>query len=136
MRDGDAIRKMIATAENTMGPMDVLVNNAGIQHVAPIEKFPISNWEEVISVNLTAHFHTIASVIEGMHSRGFGLIINISSVHGLVASANKSAYVSAKHGVVGLTKTIALECATDGITVNAICPGWVQTPLVESQINV
>ena len=136
MRDGNAIRKMIATAENTMGPMDVLVNNAGIQHVAPIEKFPKSNWEEVISVNLTAHFHTIASVIEGMRSRGFGRIINISSVHGLVASANKFAYVSAKHGVVGLTKTVALECATDGITVNAICPGWVQTPLVESQINV
>ena len=136
MRDGEAIRKMIATAENTMGPIDVLVNNAGIQHVAPIEKFPISKWEDVIAVNLVAHFHTIASVIEGMRSRGFGRIINISSVHGLVASANKSAYVSAKHGVVGLTKTIALECATDGITVNAICPGWVRTPIVESQIHV
>ena len=136
MRDGEAIRKMIATAENTMGPIDVLVNNAGIQHVAPIEKFPIPKWEYVIAVNLTAHFHTIAAVIEGMRSRGFGRIINISSVHGLVASANKSAYVSAKHGVVGLTKTVALECATDGITVNAICPGWVKTPLVESQIHV
>ena len=90
----------------------------------------------MISVNLKAHFHSIASVIEGMRSRGFGRIINISSVHGLVASANKSAYVSAKHGVVGLAKTIALQCATDGITVNEICPGWVQTPLVESQINV
>ena len=133
---GEAIRKMIATAENTMGPIDVLVNNAGIQHVAPIEKFPIPKWEDVIAVNLTSHFHTIAAVIEGMRSRGFGRIINISSVHGLVASANKSAYVSAKHGVVGLTKTVALECATDGITVNAICPGWVKTPLVESQIHV
>ena len=136
MRDGEAIRKMIATAENTMSPIEVLVNNAGIQHVAPIEKFPIPKWEDVIAVNLTAHFHTIAAVIEGMRSRGFGRIINISSVHGLVASANKSAYVSAKHGVVGLTKTVALECATDGITVNAICPGWVKTPLVESQIHV
>ena len=136
MRDGEAIRKMIATAENTMGPIEVLVNNAGIQHVAPIEKFPIPKWEDMIAVNLTAHFHTIAAVIEGMRSRGFGRIINISSVHGLVASANKSAYVSAKHGVVGLTKTVALECATDGITVNAICPGWVKTPLVESQIHV
>ena len=136
MRDGEAIRKMIATAENTMGPIEVLVNNAGIQHVAPIEKFPIPKWEDVIAVNLTSHFHTIAAVIEGMRSRGFGRIINISSVHGLVASVNKSAYVSAKHGVVGLTKTVALECATDGITVNAICPGWVKTPLVESQIHV
>ena len=133
---GEAIRKMIATAENTMGPIDVLVNNAGIQHVAPIEKFPIPKWEDMIAVNLTAHFHTIAAVIEGMRSRGFGRIINISSVHGLVASVNKSAYVSAKHGVVGLTKTVALECATDGITVNAICPGWVKTPLLESQIHV
>ena len=136
MRDGEAIRKMIVTAENTLGPIDVLINNAGIQHVAPIEKFPVSKWEEVIAVNLTAHFHTTASVIEGMRSRGFGRIINISSVHGLVSSANKSAYVSAKHGVVGLTKTVALECATDGITVNAICPGWVKTPLVETQIHV
>ena len=136
MRYGEAIRKMIVTAENILGPIDVLINNAGIQHVAPIEKFPISKWEEVIAVNLTAHFHTTASVIEGMRSRGFGRIINISSVHGLVSSANKSAYVSAKHGVVGLTKTVALECATDGITVNAICPGWVKTPLVETQIHV
>ena len=136
MRDGEAIRKMIPNAENTMGPVDVLINNAGIQHLAPIENFPISKWDDVIAVNLTAHFHTIASVIEGMRSRGFGRIINISSVHGLVASANKSAYVTAKHGVVGLTKTVAIECATDGITANAICPGWVRTPLVESQIHV
>ena len=136
MRDGEAIRKMIPNAENTMGPIDVLINNAGIQHLAPIENFPISKWDDVIAVNLTAHFHTIASVIEGMRSRGFGRIINISSVHGLVASANKSAYVTAKHGVVGLTKTVAIECATDGITANAICPGWVRTPLVESQIHV
>ena len=136
MRDGEAIRKMIANAEKTMGPIDVLINNAGIQHLAPIENFPISKWDDVIAVNLTAHFHTIASVIEGMRSLGFGRIINISSVHGLVASANKSAYVTAKHGVVGLTKTVAIECATDGITANAICPGWVRTPLVESQIHV
>ena len=136
MRDGEAIRKMIANAENTMGPIDVLINNAGIQQLAPIENFPISKWDDVIAVNLTVHFHTIASVIEGMRSRGFGRIINISSVHGLVASANKSAYVTAKHGVVGLTKTVAIECATDGITANAICPGWVRTPLVESQIHV
>ena len=136
MRDGEAIRKMIANAENTMGPIDVLINNAGIQQLAPIENFPISKWDDVIAVNLTVHFHTIAAVIEGMRSRGFGRIINISSVHGLVASANKSAYVTAKHGVVGLTKTVAIECATDGITANAICPGWVRTPLVESQIHV
>ena len=135
MRYGDAIRKMMSTAECSMGPIEVLINNAGIQHVAPIEKFPISKWDDVLAINLTAHFHTIASVIDGMRSCGFGRIINISSVHGLVASANKSAYVSAKHGVVGLTKTIALECATDGITVNAICPGWVRTPLVEAQIH-
>ena len=135
IRNGDAVREMMATAELTMGPIDVLINNAGIQHVAPIEKFPISRWDDVIAVNLTANFHTIASVIDGMRIRGFGRIINISSVHGLVASANKSAYVSAKHGVVGLTKTIALECANDGITVNAICPGWVRTPLVEAQIH-
>ena len=136
MRDGEAIRKMIANAENIMGPIDVLINNAGIQQLAPIENFPISKWDDVIAVNLTVHFHTIAAVIEGMRSRGFGRIINISSVHGLVASANKSAYVTAKHGVVGLTKTVAIECATDGITANAICPGWVRTPLVESQIHV
>ena len=136
MRHASSWLAVVAAIEDELGPIDVLINNAGIQHVAPIEKFPIPKWEDMIAVNLTAHFHTIAAVIEGMRSRGFGRIINISSVHGLVASVNKSAYVSAKHGVVGLTKTVALECATDGITVNAICPGWVKTPLLESQIHV
>ena len=135
MRDGTATRAMITAAETAMGRLDVLINNAGIQHVSPIEDFPIPKWDDVIAINLTAHFHTIAAAIDGMRARGFGRIINISSVHGLIASVNKSAYIAAKHGVVGLTKATALECATDGITVNAICPAWVKTPLVEAQIH-
>ena len=135
LRDGMATRKMIADAEKSMGQIDVLINNAGIQHVAPIEDFPIPKWDEVIAINLSSSFHTTAAVLDGMRTRGFGRIINISSVHGLIASVNKSAYIAAKHGLVGLTKGTALEVATDGITVNAICPAWVKTPLVEAQIE-
>ncbi len=135
MRKPDEIRSMIAAAEAELGRIDVLVNNAGIQHVAPVEDFPTEKWDDVIAINLSASFHTIAATIEGMRARKFGRIVNISSVHGLIASVNKSAYIAAKHGLVGLTKSIALEAATDGITVNAICPAWVRTPLVEAQIE-
>ena len=135
LRDGEATRQMMADAEKSMGHIDVLINNAGIQHVAPIEDFPIPKWDDVIAINLSASFHTTAAVLDGMRGRGFGRIINISSVHGLIASVNKSAYIAAKHGIIGLTKGTALETATDGITVNAICPAWVKTPLVEAQIE-
>lgn len=135
MKNPDAIRAMIATALKNLGRIDTLVNNAGIQHVAPIEDFPVEKWDDIIAVNLSASFHTIAATIGSMKAQNFGRIINISSVHGLIASVNKSAYIAAKHGLVGLTKTIALESATDGITVNAICPAWVRTPLVEAQIE-
>ena len=135
MRKPDEIRAMMAVAIQELGRIDVLVNNAGIQHVAPIEDFPTEKWDDIIAVNLSASFHTIAATLGGMKERGFGRIINISSVHGLIASVNKSAYIAAKHGLVGLTKTVALESATDGVTVNAICPAWVRTPLVEVQIE-
>ena len=135
MRDAKAIRSMMKAAEADMGKIDALVNNAGVQFVAPIEEFPSEKWDEVLAVNLTASFHTIASVLEGMRKRKHGRIINIASVHGLIASGQKAAYVSAKHGLIGLTKTVALETASEGITVNAICPGWVRTPLVEEQIE-
>lgn len=135
MRHGDAIRAMMNDADRVFGGIDALVNNAGIQHVEKVENFPSERWDEVIAINLTACFHTTAVVLDGMRARGYGRIINIASVHGLIASANKTAYIAAKHGLVGLTKAVALETATDGITVNAICPGWVRTPLVESQIK-
>ena len=135
MRVPDQVRSMMASAEKTLGRIDVLVNNAGIQHVSPIEDFPAEKWDDVIAINLSACFHSIASVLGGMKARKFGRIINISSVHGLIASVNKSAYIAAKHGLIGLTKTVALEAATDGVTVNAICPAWVRTPLVEAQIE-
>ena len=135
MRNPDEIRKMMMAAEAELGRIDVLVNNAGIQYVAPVEKFPTEKWDDIIAINLSASFHTIAATLDGMKARKFGRIINIASVHGLIASVNKSAYIAAKHGLVGLTKTIALEAATDGITVNAICPAWVRTPLVEAQIE-
>ena len=134
MTSADEIRAMLAAAEENLGRIDVLVNNAGIQYVAPIEEFPTEKWDDVIAINLSASFHTIAAVLPGMKARRYGRIINISSVHGLIASVNKSAYVAAKHGLVGLTKAIALEAATDQVTVNAICPAWVRTPLVEAQI--
>jgi 3-hydroxybutyrate dehydrogenase len=128
------IEAMIARAVSEFGAVDVLVNNAGIQHVAPIDEFPVEKWDAVIAINLVASFHTIRCALPAMKKRKWGRIINIASAHALVASPYKSAYVAAKHGVAGLTKTVALEVAEQGITVNAICPGYVRTPLVEKQI--
>jgi 3-hydroxybutyrate dehydrogenase len=117
------------------GAVDILVNNAGIQHVAPIEDFPLEMWDAVLATNLSSNFHTIRAALPGMKGRNWGRIVNIASVHGLVASVQKAAYVTAKHGVLGLTKVVALETATTGVTCNAICPGWVLTPLVQKQID-
>ena len=128
------IADMIKTAEQTFGRVDVLVNNAGIQHVAPIEEFPIEKWDQIIGINLSSAFHTIRAAVPGMKARKWGRVINTASAHSLVASPFKSAYVSAKHGLAGLTKTVALEVATFGITANCISPGYVWTPLVEKQI--
>jgi 3-hydroxybutyrate dehydrogenase len=128
------IADMIRTAEKTYGSVDILVNNAGIQHVAPIEEFPIDKWDQIIAINLSAAFHTIRAAIPGMKARKWGRIINTASAHSLVASPFKAAYVTAKHGLAGLTKTVALEVATLGITANCISPGYVWTPLVEKQI--
>lgn len=130
MSDGAQCRKLIADA----GDVDILVNNAGIQHVAPVEDFPVDTWNAIIAINMSSVFHTTAAAVGGMRNRGWGRIVNIASAHGLTASPYKSAYVTAKHGVVGLTKTVALETAEDPITCNAICPGYVLTPLVEAQI--
>jgi 3-hydroxybutyrate dehydrogenase len=129
------IAEMVATAEKNFGSLDVLVNNAGIQHVANVEDFPIEKWDAVIAINLSSSFHTIRAAVPGMKKRKWGRVINIASAHGLVASVQKVAYVSAKHGLVGMTKVVALETANDGITCNAICPGWVLTPLVQKQID-
>ena len=129
-----AIAEMVAEAEQAFGAVDILVNNAGIQHVAPIEEFPIDKWDRIIAINLSSAFHTMRAAIPGMKAKGWGRIVNIASAHSLVASPYKSAYVAAKHGIAGLTKTAALELATFGITVNAISPGYVWTPLVEAQI--
>lgn len=128
------IESFISDAEKNLGPIDVLVNNAGIQFVSPIEDFPVEKWNAILGLNLSAAFHTSRLVFRGMKARGWGRIINIASAHGLVASEFKSAYVAAKHGVVGLTKVLALEGAPHGITANAICPGYVDTPLVRGQI--
>jgi len=128
------IEAMFKKAIAEFGAVDVLVNNAGIQHVAPIEEFPVEKWNAIIAINLVASFHTIRHALPRMKSRKWGRVINIASAHALVASPYKSAYVAAKHGVAGLTKTVALEVAELGITVNAICPGYVRTPLVEKQI--
>lgn len=122
-------------AQKSGGGVDVLVNNAGIQHVAPIEDFPPEKWDAVIAINLSSAFHTIRLALPTMKQRGWGRIINVASAHGLVASAQKSAYVAAKHGILGLTKTVGLEAAQSGVTCNAICPGWVLTPLVQKQID-
>jgi 3-hydroxybutyrate dehydrogenase len=129
-----AIADMLKEATATFGGVDILVNNAGIQHVAPIDEFPMAKWDAIIAINLSAAFHAIRGALPGMKRKGWGRIINIASAHGLVASPYKSAYVAAKHGVIGLTKTVALEIAQAGITSNAICPGYVWTPLVEKQI--
>jgi len=128
------IAAMVRLSEQTFGSLDVLVNNAGIQHVAPIEEFPIEKWDQIIAINLSAAFHTIRAAVPGMKSRKWGRIINTASAHSLVASPFKAAYVTAKHGLAGLTKTVALELATFGITANCISPGYVWTPLVEKQI--
>jgi 3-hydroxybutyrate dehydrogenase len=128
------IAEMIKTAETTFGRLDVLVSNAGIQHVAPIEEFPIDKWNAIIAINLSAAFHAIRAAVPGMKARKWGRIINTASAHSLVASPFKSAYVTAKHGLAGLTKTVALEVATFGVTANCISPGYVWTPLVEKQI--
>jgi 3-hydroxybutyrate dehydrogenase len=129
------IAAMIRATETEFGSLDVLVNNAGIQHVANIEDFPIEKWDAVIAINLSSAFHSIRAAVPGMKARQWGRIINIASAHGLVASAQKVAYVAAKHGLVGLTKVVALETANHGVTCNAICPGWVLTPLVQKQID-
>jgi 3-hydroxybutyrate dehydrogenase len=125
---------MISVAERELGACDILVNNAGIQHVAPIEEFPDEKWDAIIAINLSAAFHATKAALPGMKKRRWGRIVNIASAHGLVASAQKVGYVAAKHGLVGVTKVTAIEGANDGITCNAICPGWVLTPLVERQL--
>jgi len=129
------IEAMMAYAAAEFGGVDILVNNAGIQYVSPVETFPTEKWDAVIAINLSSAFHTTRLAIPSMRAKNWGRIINIASAHGLVASANKTAYVAAKHGIVGLTKAVALEVATTGVTVNAICPGWVLTPLVQAQID-
>ncbi len=129
------IRGLVAAAEKEFRRVDILVNNAGIQHVSPIESFPDDKWEAVIAINLSAAFYATKAVLPGMKQRKWGRIINIASAHGLVASGEKAAYVTAKHGLIGLTKVTAIETANSGITCNAICPGWVLTPLVQKQIE-
>jgi 3-hydroxybutyrate dehydrogenase len=129
------IRAMMSEAEKVHGSLDILVNNAGIQNVSPVEEFSDEKWDAIMAINLSSNFHTIKAAIPGMKKRGWGRIVNLASVHGLVASPFKSAYVAAKHGVLGLTKTVALELAETDITCNAICPGYVHTPLVDKQIG-
>jgi 3-hydroxybutyrate dehydrogenase len=129
------IAEMIRTTEKEFGSLDVLVNNAGIQYVANVEDFPAEKWDAIIAINLSSAFHTTHAALPGMKQRKWGRIINIASAHGLVASGQKVAYVAAKHGIVGMTKVVAIETANDGITCNAICPGWVLTPLVQKQIE-
>ncbi len=135
MSKPEQIAEMIAFASQATGRIDILVNNAGIQHVARVEDFPTDKWDAIIAINLTSAFHTTRLALPGMQAANWGRIVNIASTHGLVASPQKSAYVAAKHGIVGFTKVTALENATTGVTVNAICPGWVLTPLVQKQID-
>jgi 3-hydroxybutyrate dehydrogenase len=134
MSKADEIEAMMHKAEKDLGGIDILVNNAGIQHVAPVDEFPVNKWDAIIAINMSSTFHTTRCALAHMKKQGWGRIINIASAHALVASPFKSAYVTAKHGVMGFTKTVALEVAEKGITVNAICPGYVLTPLVEKQI--
>jgi len=134
MSSADAIEQMMARAAAHFGAVDVLVNNAGIQHVAPVDAFPLDKWNAILAINLSAAFHTTRLALPAMKQRGFGRIVNIASAHALVASPFKSAYVAAKHGIAGFTKSVALEVAEQGITVNAVCPGYVLTPLVQKQI--
>jgi 3-hydroxybutyrate dehydrogenase len=131
----EGVAALIAACEAELGPVDIIVNNAGIQHTAKIEEFPTDRWDAILALNLSAVFHGMRLTVAGMKARGFGRIVNIASVHGLVASKEKAAYVAAKHAVVGLTKVVALETAGTGVTCNAICPGWVLTPLVQKQID-
>lgn len=135
LRQPAEIASLVAETERQLGPIDILINNAGVQFVSPVEEFPPERWLEIQAINLNACFHTIRAVVPGMRQRQWGRIINIVSAHGLVASPFKSAYVAAKHGQVGLTKSVALELAESGVTCNAICPGYVLTPLVENQIE-
>ncbi len=135
MSRANEIEAMMQRIAQRHDAIDILVNNAGIQHVAPIESFPTDRWDAVIAINLSSAFHTIRCALPGMRRRGWGRIINIASTHGLVASVEKAAYVAAKHGIIGLTKVVALETARSAITCNAICPGWVLTPLVQRQID-
>ncbi|MCF8209078.1 MAG: 3-hydroxybutyrate dehydrogenase [Rhodoferax sp.] len=129
------IEAMVKHASERFGSLDILVNNAGIQHVARIENFPVERWDAIIAINMSSVFHATRAALPAMRAKNWGRIINVASIHGLVASAEKSAYVTAKHGVVGLTKVTALENATTGVTCNAICPGWVLTPLVQKQVD-
>jgi 3-hydroxybutyrate dehydrogenase len=135
MSKPDEIEAMMAFAAARFGRVDILVNNAGIQHVAALEDFPSAKWDAILAINLSSAFHTTRLALPAMRAQNWGRIINLASVHGLVASAQKSAYVAAKHGLVGLTKVTALETATTGVTCNAICPGWVLTPLVQKQVD-
>jgi len=134
--NAEEVRSMVARVEHHFGAVDILVNNAGIQHVCPLKDFPDAKWDQVLAVNLTSAFHTTKACMSAMSERGYGRVINIASAHGQVASVHKSAYVASKHGVVGLTKVTALETAGSGVTANAVCPGWVLTPLVQKQIEV
>ena len=131
----DEAAGLVDAATRALGPIDIVVNNAGIQHTCAIESFPVERWDAIIAINLSSAFHTMKAVLPGMRERGWGRIVNIASVHGLVASVNKAAYLAAKHGLVGLSKGVALETATQGITVNCICPGWTDTVLIQPQIE-
>lgn len=135
LSDAAQVDMLISCVESALGPIDILINNAGMQYVAPIEEFPVDQWMKLIAVNLTAAFLTTRLVVNGMRQRGWGRIVNVSSVSGLIGVANKSAYAASKHGLIGLTKVVAMETATSGVTCNAVCPGWVLTPLVETQIR-
>lgn len=135
LKDPQAIENCVTNAANIMGSIDILVNNAGIQHTESVDTFPTQKWNDIIAINLSAAFHFTQQSLAHMQQQNWGRIINIASVHGLVASKHKAAYCAAKHGIIGFTKVVALECAEQGITANAICPGWVDTPLITNQIN-